>query len=108
MNLDGGRGLDGEPHLQGTARADVARLSPAAAQAIGARHGDAVIVRGRASSITLPLAVTGMLDHVVWLPARIDGISSAGRLGAVDGDRVRVEPVPVGSAGSERPTGRER
>ena len=28
MNLDGGRALDGEPHLAGTAKPDVARLSP--------------------------------------------------------------------------------
>ena len=38
MNLDGGRAMDGEPHLAGTAKPDVARLSPRAAQALG-RHG---------------------------------------------------------------------
>ena len=32
-------------------------------------------VRGPASSITLPVAVTEMLDDVVWLPAHIDGIA---------------------------------
>jgi len=43
--------------------------------------------------VTLPLAVTGMLDDVVWLPAHIDGIATTGRLGAAVADRVRVEPV---------------
>ena len=99
MNLDGGRALDGEPHLMGTAKADVARLSPRAALALGVRDGDPVTVRGTASSITLPLAVTGMLDDVVWLPAHIDGIATTGRLGATVGDRVQIDL----GAGSRRP-----
>src|SRR6478672_7387209 len=44
MNLDGGRGLDGEPHLMGTAKPDVVRLSPTAARGLGVRDGDAVAV----------------------------------------------------------------
>jgi NADH-quinone oxidoreductase subunit G len=96
MNLDGGRGLDGEPHLMGTAKPDVVRLSPAAALELGVRSGDAVAVRGAASSITLPVAVTGMVDDVVWLPAHIDGIATTGRLGVLVGDRVLVQPVAPG------------
>ena len=99
MNLDGGRALDGEPHLAGTAKLDVARLSPRAAQALGVKDGDRVTVRGAASSVTLPLAVTGMLDDVVWLPAHIDGIATTGRLGAAVADRVRVEPATVFQGG---------
>ncbi len=99
MNLDGGRAMDGEPHLAGTAKPDVARLSPRAAQALGVTDGDQVTVRGASSSITLPLAVTGMLDDVVWLPAHIDGIATTGRLGAAVADRVRVEPATVSSGG---------
>ena len=39
MNLDGGRALDGEPHLAGTAKPDVARLSAAeAARRSGVRR----------------------------------------------------------------------
>jgi len=93
MNLDGGRAMDGEPHLAGTARPDTVRLAPAAAAGLGVRDGDPVVVRGPASSITLPLTVTGMVDSVVWLPAHIDGIATAGRLGADAGDLVQVEPV---------------
>jgi NADH-quinone oxidoreductase subunit G len=104
MNLDGGRGLDGEPHLAGTARPDVARLSAASAAALGVRDGDLVSVRGPASAITLPVAVTEMLDEVVWLPARIDGIGTPGRLGANVADRVQV--VAAGDTGAAAGKGR--
>ncbi|MGS0688838.1 NADH-quinone oxidoreductase subunit G [Nakamurella sp. GG22] len=93
MNLDGGRGLDGEPHLMGTARPDVVRLSPADAIALGVNSGDAVTVRGPLSSITLPLVVTGMVNGVVWLPAHIDGVATSGRLGATVSDVVQVVPA---------------
>jgi NADH-quinone oxidoreductase subunit G len=60
-----GRLQDGEPHLAGTARPAVARLSPASAEAIGAVDGDAVVVAG---AVTLPLEITAMPDGVVWAP----------------------------------------
>ena len=104
MNLDGGRGLDGEPHLAGTARPDVARLSASDAAALGVRDGDLVSVRGPSSAITLPVAVTEMLDGVVWVPARIDGIGTPGRLGATVADRVQV--VAAGDTGAAAGKGR--
>ena len=104
MNLDGGRGLDGEPHLAGTARPDVARLSAPDAAALGVRDGDLVSVRGPSSAITLPVAVTEMLDGVVWVPARIDGIGTPGRLGANVADRVQV--VAAGDTGAAAGKGR--
>ena len=104
MNLDGGRGLDGEPHLAGTARPDVARLSATSATALGVRDGDLVSVRGPSSAITLPVAVTEMLDGVVWVPARIDGIGTPGRLGANVADRVQV--VAAGDTGAAAGKGR--
>ena len=64
MNLDGGRALDGEPHLAGTAKPDVVRLSAAEAAERGLVDGEPVAVRGPASTITLPLAVTRMVDDV--------------------------------------------
>jgi NADH-quinone oxidoreductase subunit G len=60
-----GRLQDGEPHLAGTARPAVVRLSPASAEAIGAVDGDAVVVAG---AVTLPLEITAMPDGVVWAP----------------------------------------
>ena len=102
MNLDGGRAMDGEPHLAGTARPDVVRLSAADAAALGVRDDDLVSVRGPASSITLPVAITPMVDGVVWLPARIDGIATAGRLGADVTDRVEVVVAAATGAAAGR------
>jgi NADH-quinone oxidoreductase subunit G len=93
MNLDGGRAMDGEPHLAGTAKPAVIRIAPAVAGALGVADGDPVAVRGPASSITLPVAVTPMVPDVVWLPAMIDGMPTAGRLGAAVGDRVHIDSV---------------
>jgi NADH-quinone oxidoreductase subunit G len=60
-----GRLQDGEPHLAGTARPAVARMSATTAQSIGAVDGDPVVVGG---AVTLPLEVTAMPDGVVWAP----------------------------------------
>jgi NADH-quinone oxidoreductase subunit G len=93
MNLDGGRAMDGEPHLAGTAKPDAVRLPLGAAAALGVADGDPVAVRGPAGSITLPAAVTPMVDDVVWLPAMIDGLPTGGRLGATVGALVHIDPV---------------
>jgi NADH-quinone oxidoreductase subunit G len=85
--------MDGEPHLAGTAKPDVVRISPAAALDLGVRDGDLLAVRGPASSITLPVAVTPMVDDVVWLPAMVEGMPTGGRLGAAVGARVHSDPV---------------
>ena len=68
MLLTPGRLQDGEPHLAGTARPAVARLSPATAAEIGAADGDLVTVGTTRGAITLPLEITDMPDRVVWLP----------------------------------------
>ena len=60
-----GRLQDGEPHLEGTARPAVVRLSASTAAGIGATDGDLVTV---GDGSTLPLAVTDMPDGVVWAP----------------------------------------
>ncbi len=67
--LDGGRMQDGEPALAGTARAVVARMSPATAAEAGAADGDKVTVATEKGSVTVPVEVVPMADHVVWLPA---------------------------------------
>ncbi|MTD14466.1 NADH-quinone oxidoreductase subunit G [Nakamurella sp. YIM 132087] len=91
MNLDAGRMQDGEPHLAGTARPDVVRLSPADAAALGLTDGGPVTVDGPSGgSVTLPLAVTTMLDGVVWLPGRVRGTPLGALLGTGAGGRVDV------------------
>ena len=90
MLLDDGRLQDGEPHLAGTARAPVVRLSPATANAIGAADGDTVTVSTARGAITLPLTITEMPDHVVWLPLNSPGSAVHRQLGVTPGAVVKI------------------
>ncbi|MBB3038270.1 NADH-quinone oxidoreductase subunit G [Hoyosella altamirensis] len=73
MLLDAGRLQDGEPHLAGTAREPVIRLSAPTAGEIGADEGTLVTVSSARGTVTLPLRVTEMPDRVVWLPQNSPG-----------------------------------
>jgi NADH-quinone oxidoreductase subunit G len=89
--LDGSRGMDGEPHLAGTAKPDVIRLSPADAARADLRNDDLVRVTGPSGgSLTLPLAITVMSDGVVWLPGRVNAAPLHAVIGAGVADRVHV------------------
>ncbi|OMC39628.1 NADH-quinone oxidoreductase subunit G [Mycobacterium sp. IS-1264] len=90
MLLDSGRLQDGEPHLAGTARAPVVRLSADTAAEIGAAEGDAVTVSTPRGSITLPLNVTDMPDRVVWLPLNSPGSAVHRQLGVTLGAVVKI------------------
>lgn len=95
MLLDEGRLQDGEPHLAGTARTPVARLSAATAAEIGAEDGDLITARTPRGTITLPLAITDMTDRVLWLPLNSPGSAVHRSLGVSPGDVVsigRAEP----------------
>ncbi|MGV9948459.1 MULTISPECIES: NADH-quinone oxidoreductase subunit G [Rhodococcus] len=90
MLLDRGRMQDGEPHLAGTARRPVARLSAVTAAEIGADAGDPVTVATDRGSITLPLAIADMPDRVVWVPLNSPGCAVHRQLAASVGDTVRI------------------
>jgi NADH-quinone oxidoreductase subunit G len=90
MLLDNGRLQDGEPHLAGTARTPVVRLSADTAAEIGAAEGDAVTVSTSRGSITLPLNVTDMPDRVVWLPLNSPGSAVHQQLGVTTGSIVKI------------------
>ncbi|MGW8592405.1 NADH-quinone oxidoreductase subunit G [Dietzia sp. NPDC055877] len=90
MLLDAGRLQDGEPHLAGTARRPVARMSPGTAAEIGAVDDQPVTVSTDRGAITLPLAVTEMPDRVVWLPQNSPGSAVGVTLGAAAGDLVDI------------------
>ena len=91
MNLDGGRGLDGEPHLAGTAKTEVVRLSAGDAARLDVGDGDPVRVTGPSGgSVTLPLEVTVMADGVVHLPSRINATPIGALLGGAVMTRVTV------------------
>ena len=89
MLVDNGRLQQGEPHLAGTARPPVARLSAATAVDIGAP--DTVTVSTRRGSVTLPLVIADMADGVVWLPLNSPGCVVQRDLGAGPGAVVRIE-----------------
>ncbi len=90
MLLDEGRLQDGEPHLAGTARKPVVRLSAATADAIGAGEGEQVTVSTDRGAITLPLTVTVMPDNVVWLPLNSPGSAVHRTLGVTPGAVVKI------------------
>jgi NADH-quinone oxidoreductase subunit G len=90
MLLDEGRLQDGEPHLAGTAREPVTRLSAATAAEIDAAEGDLVTVSNDRGAITLPLTITDMTDGTVWLPLNSSGSAVLPQLGVTPGAVVSI------------------
>ncbi len=89
--VDAGDLQDGEPHLAGTGRVPVARVSPDTAKALGSK-GVARVSGAVRGSITLPMVATpGMVDGVVWLPTKSPGSNTARMLGVKPGDAVTVK-----------------
>ncbi|MCB7136847.1 NADH-quinone oxidoreductase subunit G [Cellulosimicrobium marinum] len=93
--LDDGRGQDGERYLAGTAKRPVARMSAATAAAVDVFDGELVRVGTDRGAITLPVVVTDMVDHVVWLPLRSAGSQVHATLGASPGDVVTLAAADV-------------
>jgi len=91
--LDKGLLQDGEPFLAGTAPKAAAKVSATTAASIGVADGDAVTVAGGDFSVTVPVAVTEMADHVVWLPTNSEGCDLRGTLADAPGIRVSVTKV---------------
>ena len=92
MLLDAGRLQDNEPHLAGTARTPVVRLSAATAAEIGAQAGGRVAVSSLFGSITLPLVIDDLPDRVVWIPMNPPGSQV-----------YRTLRAGVGAGGPDRP-----
>ncbi|WP_265520552.1 NADH-quinone oxidoreductase subunit G [Oerskovia flava] len=106
--LDAGRGQDGERFLAGTAKRPVARLSAATAAAVDVFDGELVRVATDRGSVTLPVVVTDMVDHVVWLPLRSAGSFVHESLAAGPGALVTLAPgasadVSQGARGMSHP-----
>jgi NADH-quinone oxidoreductase subunit G len=96
--LDSGRMQDGEPALAGTARPVVARVSAATAAEAGLADGDKAAVATDRGSVTVPLEVVPMADHVVWLPSA--GLPEAARDDATT--PASGEPYPGSGAPGRR------
>jgi NADH-quinone oxidoreductase subunit G len=90
MLLDAGRLQDGEPHLAGTAHSPLVRLSATTAAGIGAAEGDLVTVSTERGAITLPLAITDMVEDTVWLPLNSPGSAVHRQLGVTSGAVVTI------------------
>lgn len=102
--LDAGRLQDGEAFLAGTAKRPVARVSAATAAGAGVVDGGLLAVSTDAGTIQLPVLVTDMPDHVVWLPTASPGSLVRDTLRAGPGSRVRLAPgsqdLTAGGAGA--------
>ncbi|PRZ09694.1 NADH dehydrogenase subunit G [Isoptericola sp. CG 20/1183] len=94
--LDDGALQDGEEHLAGSAKRPVARVSAVTAAGFDVFDGDLVTVSTDRGSITVPVAITEMVDHVVWLPTASRGCRVHDDLGAGPGAPVRIAPAEKG------------
>ena len=93
--LDKGVLQDGEPYLAGTAVASVARMSEATAAGVGVHEGEPVRVSTKQGAITLPVVITRMPDHVVWVPTNSTDSAVRATLGADGGAIVTLAKAPA-------------
>ncbi len=84
--IDNGSLQDDEPHLKGTQREVVAKLSAKTADGLGGT----VKVSTERGSITLPIEVADLPDGVVWLPGNSDGSAVRAALAAGHGSAVTL------------------
>ncbi|WP_409489907.1 NADH-quinone oxidoreductase subunit G [Amycolatopsis sp. cmx-11-12] len=84
--IDNGALQDDEPHLKGTQREVVAKLSAKTAEGLGGT----VKVSTERGSITLPIEVADLPDGVVWLPGNSDGSAVRASLSAGHGSVVTL------------------
>jgi NADH-quinone oxidoreductase subunit G len=84
--IDNGSLQDNEPHLKGTQRDVVARLSAKTAEGLG----KTVKVSTERGSITLPVEIADLPDGVVWLPGNSDGSAVRASLCAGHGSAVTL------------------
>jgi NADH-quinone oxidoreductase subunit G len=84
--IDNGSLQDDEPHLKGTQREVVAKLSAKTAEGLG----KTVKVFTERGSITLPVEVADLPDGVVWLPGNSDGSAVRAALAAGHGSVVNL------------------
>ncbi|MEU6705127.1 NADH-quinone oxidoreductase subunit G [Streptomyces wuyuanensis] len=101
--LDQGLLQEGDEALAGTRHAAVARLSAATAAETGVKDGDLLAVSGPSGSVELPLQVTEMPDHVVWLPLNSAGGGVLSDTGVTPGRLVRIGPAATAGRGTAGP-----
>ncbi|CAM3644250.1 NADH-quinone oxidoreductase subunit G [Kibdelosporangium persicum] len=90
--LDNGSLQEEEPHLAGTARRVVARLSEHTAEVLGVDKAETVRVSTDRGSVTVPFEYADLPDGVVWLPGNSGDVRVRRELGALHGSPVNVHP----------------
>jgi NADH-quinone oxidoreductase subunit G len=88
--LDNGSLQADEPHLAGTARPTVARLSAHTAEVLGVAGASTVTVSTDRGSVTLPVEHADLPDGVVWLPGNSGDATLRRTLGVGHGASVNV------------------
>lgn len=96
--LDAGSLQDGEPFLAGTAPSAHAKVSARTADQIGLAQGQQILVSKGGGAITLPVLVTDMPDHVVWVPTNSVGSAVRTSLGVDAGSVVSIAANQGGPA----------
>ncbi|MCH9719776.1 MAG: NADH-quinone oxidoreductase subunit G [Actinomycetia bacterium] len=89
--LDLGVMQEGEPHLAGTRKPVVARISAGTAATAGVGEGDALRIATDNGAISLPVELTEMPDGVVWVPTNSLNSQVMVSLAALPGATVRLE-----------------
>ena len=102
--IDAGRLIDGDVYLTGTARPSVARIGKPLAAKLGVADGDHVSIGTKRGTITLPAAVTDMVDGVVWLPTNSTGSRVRATLGVTSGGVVSVAAATASVASPRTPS----
>lgn len=88
--VDNGSLLVDEPHLAGTARPAVARMSADTARVLGVDGAALATFKTDRGSITVPVEHADLPDGVVWLPTNSGPATVRATLGAGHGDVVTV------------------
>ncbi|RJQ77269.1 NADH-quinone oxidoreductase subunit G [Pseudonocardiaceae bacterium YIM PH 21723] len=96
--IDHGSMQDGEPHLAGTARPAVARLSVDTAKAFGVADAALITVGTDRGSVTLLAEFADLPEGVVWLPSNSTPATVRTSLGAGHGALVTVTTAANGAA----------
>ncbi|MFM1864236.1 MAG: NADH-quinone oxidoreductase [Actinomycetota bacterium] len=88
--IDDGALQAAEPHLAGTRRGTVAKISASTASRLQLAAGEAVTISNADGAITLPIEIAEVAEFVVWLPTNSEPSQVRQVLNACDGSVVTL------------------
>jgi NADH-quinone oxidoreductase subunit G len=83
--LDLGTLQSGEANLAGTAKEARAHISASKAQQLGVSESDVVQITTERGSITLPVSIRAIADHLIWVPRNSENSQTIAQLGFAGG-----------------------